>query len=79
MLLNAALAEGLHCEEGNSPRTTVTVLHEVLPLPQQPPSKKKKKKSKFITPRKEQKVGVRKGSQKCRQKIGALSQKKALP
>lgn len=45
-LLNAALAEGLHCEEENSPHTPVITLHEILPLPQQPPSKIKIKKKK---------------------------------
>lgn len=36
MLINTALAEELHCKEGNSPHTPVTVLREtLLPLPQQ--------------------------------------------
>lgn len=39
MLINTALAKELHCKEGNSPHTPVTVLHEILPLPQQAPSK----------------------------------------
>lgn len=39
MLINTALAEEVHCEEGNSPHTPLTVPHEILPLPQQAPSK----------------------------------------
>lgn len=80
-LLNAALAEGLHCEEENSPHTPVITLHEILPLPQQPPSKIKikKKKIQVYHTKKRTVSGSPKGSQKCRQKIGALSQKTALP
>lgn len=39
VFLNAASAEGLHCEEGNSRRTPVITLHEILTVPKKPPSK----------------------------------------
>lgn len=39
VLINTALAEELHCKQENSPHTPVTVLHEILPLPQRAPSK----------------------------------------